>query len=119
MIAMGAGAVALIALHDDSSALYRRFAYPLLALSLLFWFWFSSRESGVNRGGARRWITVSRFRISAFGAGETCFGLLPRALHGKKEQMIRSFSVGVLPHLMVVRSCLRACCFSSRILARP
>jgi cell division protein FtsW len=39
LIAMGAGMIALIACSIVPSTLYRRFAYPLLAVSFACWLW--------------------------------------------------------------------------------
>ena len=101
MIAMGAGAVALIACTMIPSALYRRFAYPLLALSFIILILVLVPGVGVNRGGARRWIMFPGFAFQPSELAKLALVFYLAHSMAKKEQMIRSFSVGVLPHLMV------------------
>ena len=101
MIAMGAGAVALIACTMIPSALYRRFAYPLLALSFIILVLVLVPGVGVNRGGARRWIMFPGFAFQPSELAKLALVFYLAHSMAKKEQMIRSFSVGVLPHLMV------------------
>ena len=101
MIAMGAGAVALVACTMIPSALYRRFAYPLLALSFIILVLVLVPGVGVNRGGARRWILFPGFAFQPSELAKLALVFYLAHSMAKKEQMIRSFSVGVLPHLMV------------------
>jgi cell division protein FtsW len=101
MIAMGAGAVALIACTMIPSALYRRFAYPLLALSFIILTLVLVPGVGVNRGGARRWIMFPGFAFQPSELAKLALVFYLAHSMAKKEQMIRNFSVGVLPHLMV------------------
>jgi len=101
MIAMGAGAVALIACTMIPSALYRRFAYPLLALSFIILIFVLVPGVGVNRGGARRWIMFPGFAFQPSELAKLALVFYLAHSMAKKEQMIRSFSVGVLPHLIV------------------
>jgi cell division protein FtsW len=98
---MGAGAVALIACTMIPSALYRRFAYPLLALSFIILVLVLVPGVGVNRGGARRWIMFPGFAFQPSELAKLALVFYLAHSMAKKEQMIRSFSVGVLPHLMV------------------
>jgi cell division protein FtsW len=101
MIAMGAGAVALIACTMVPSALYRRFAYPLLALSFIILVLVLVPGVGVNRGGARRWIMFPGFAFQPSELAKLALVFYLAHSMAKKEQMIRIFSVGVLPHLIV------------------
>lgn len=101
MIAMGAGAVALIACTMIPSALYRRFAYPLLALSFIILILVLVPGVGVNRGGARRWIMFPGFAFQPSELAKLALVFYLAHSMAKKEQMIRNFSVGVLPHLIV------------------
>ena len=61
LIAMGAGVIALVACTVVPSTLYRRFAYPLLAVSFIILAMVLIPGVGVNRGGARRWIMFPGF----------------------------------------------------------
>ena len=101
MIAMGAGALALIACAALPSALYRRFAYPLLAVSFIILILVLVPGVGVSRGGARRWIMFPGFAFQPSELAKLALVFYLAHSMAKKEQMIRTFSVGVLPHLIV------------------
>lgn len=101
MIAIGAGAVALIACAMTPSALYRRFAYPLLSLSFIILLLVLVPGVGVSRGGARRWIMFPGFAFQPSELAKLALVFYLAHSMARKEQMIRSFSVGVLPHLIV------------------
>jgi cell division protein FtsW len=101
MIAIGAGAVALIACVIIPSALYRKFAYPLLALSSIVLLLVLIPGVGVSRGGARRWIMFPGFAFQPSELAKLALVFYLAHSMAKKEQMIRTFSVGVLPHLIV------------------
>ncbi len=76
LIAMGAGLIALIACSIVPSTLYRRFAYPLLALSFIVLALVLIPGIGVSRGGARRWLMLPGFAFqpSEFALLEPDFG---------------------------------------------
>jgi cell division protein FtsW len=101
MIAMGAGALALIACAALPSTLYRRFAYPLLAISFVILVLVLVPGIGVSRGGARRWIMFPGFVFQPSELAKLALVFYLAHSMAKKEQMIRTFSVGVLPHLIV------------------
>jgi cell division protein FtsW len=101
LLAMGAGAAALVACSMVPSALYRRFAYPLLAVSFIFLTLVLVPGIGVNRGGARRWIMLAGFAFQPSELAKLAMVFYLAHSMAKKEQTIRTFSVGVLPHLLV------------------
>jgi cell division protein FtsW len=101
LLAMGAGAAALVACSMVPSALYRRCAYPLLAVSFIFLTLVLVPGIGVNRGGARRWIMLAGFAFQPSELAKLAMVFYLAHSMAKKEQMIRTFSVGVLPHLLV------------------
>jgi cell division protein FtsW len=101
LIAMGAGVIALIACSMTPVALYRRFAYPLLALSFILLVIVLMPGIGVSRGGARRWLMFPGFAFQPSELAKLSIVLYLAHSMAKKEQLIRTFSVGVLPHLIV------------------
>lgn len=101
LIAMGAGVIALIVCSMTPSALYRRFAYPLLALSFLLLVMVLIPGIGVSRGGARRWIMFPGFAFQPSELAKLAMVVYLAHSMAKKEQLIRTFSVGLLPHLIV------------------
>ncbi|HEX9788970.1 MAG TPA: putative lipid II flippase FtsW [Candidatus Binatia bacterium] len=101
LIAMAAGVLALIACSMVPSKLYRRFAYPLLAISFIILAMVLIPGIGVSRGGARRWIMFPGFAFQPSELAKLSMVLYLAHSMAKKEQLIRTFSVGVLPHLIV------------------
>ena len=101
LIAMGVGGVALIASAMLPSALYRRFAYPILAISFVVLLLVLVPGIGVSRGGARRWIMFPGFAFQPSELAKLALVFYLARSMAKKEEMIRTFSVGVLPHLIV------------------
>ncbi|MGH7816043.1 MAG: putative lipid II flippase FtsW [Candidatus Binatia bacterium] len=101
MIAMGVGALLLIVCSLLPSAFYRRFAYPLLGLTFIVLVLVLIPGIGASRGGARRWIMFAGFAFQPSELAKLAIIFYLAHSMAKKEQMIRTFSVGVLPHLMV------------------
>jgi cell division protein FtsW len=101
LVAMGAGMIALVTCAIVPSALYRRFAYPLLAVSFIILIMVLIPGIGVARGGARRWIPFPGFAFQPSELAKLSIVVYLAHSMAKKEELIRTFSVGVLPHLMV------------------
>jgi cell division protein FtsW len=101
LIAMGAGVIALMACVMVPSALYRRFAYPLLAVSFVILIMVLIPGIGVSRGGARRWIMFPGFAFQPSELAKLSIVFYLAHSMAKKEELIRTFSVGILPHLIV------------------
>ena len=106
MIAMGAGLVLLIACSLLPSALYRRFAYPLLIATFVVLILVLIPGIGASRGGARRWISLAGFAFQPSELAKLAMVIYLAHSMAKKEAMIRTFSVGVLPHLIVAGALL-------------
>jgi cell division protein FtsW len=101
LAAVGIGLTSFFIAASLPAATYRRLAYPLLGLSLLVLTLVLIPEIGLVRGGARRWLSLGGF---AFQPGELAkISLVLYLAHSlaKKEEKIRAFTVGVLPHLIV------------------
>jgi cell division protein FtsW len=98
---MGAGAIALVGCSLAPSALYRRFAYPLLAISFILLVMVLIPGIGVSRGGARRWIMFPGFAFQPSELAKLSMVVYLAHSLAKKEELIRSFSVGIVPHLIV------------------
>jgi cell division protein FtsW len=101
MIAMGAGAILLIVCSMLPSSIYRRFAYPLLGMTFVILILVLIPGIGANRGGARRWITFAGFAFQPSELAKLAMVVYLAHSMAKKEAMIKTFSVGVLPHLIV------------------
>src|SRR6185503_5304578 len=101
LVAMGAGMIALVICAIVPSTLYRRFAYPLLAVSFIILILVLIPGIGVSRGGARRWLPFPGFAFQPSELAKLSIVFYLAHSMAKKEEFIRTFSVGVLPHLMV------------------
>ncbi|HSQ14191.1 MAG TPA: putative lipid II flippase FtsW [Candidatus Deferrimicrobium sp.] len=101
LFAMGGGVIALIVCSLIPSHQYRRFAYPLLALTLLALILVLIPGIGANRGGARRWIALAGFAFQPSELAKLAMVVYLAHSIAKKEPVIGTFSIGVLPHMIV------------------
>src|SRR5215467_13770062 len=98
---MAAGLIALVLASLVPPAAYRRLAYPLLGLTLLVLVLVLIPGIGVVRGGARRWVMLPGFAFQPAELAKLAVVLYLAHSMARKEETIRSFSVGVLPHLII------------------
>jgi cell division protein FtsW len=101
LIAMGAGLVAMVVCSFLPSAVYRRLAYPLLALTLLVLIAVLIPGVGVARGGARRWLMLPGFAFQPAELAKLAVVFYLAHSMAKKGKAIQTFSIGIVPHLMV------------------
>jgi cell division protein FtsW len=106
LIAFGAGVVALIVCSLLSAPTYRRLAYPLLGLTVLILVLVVVPGIGVLRGGARRWLMFAGFTFQPAELAKLALVIYLAHSMAKKEDKIKTFAIGVLPHLMVTAVCL-------------
>jgi len=101
LTAVGIGLVGLFVAALLSPQTYRRLAYPLLAFTLCLLILILIPGIGLSRGGARRWLPLGNF---VFQPGELAkLSLVLYLAHSvaKKGERIRTFTIGVLPHLII------------------
>ncbi|MBM4263787.1 MAG: putative lipid II flippase FtsW [Deltaproteobacteria bacterium] len=101
LIAMGLGFLALIVCAAIPSAKYRNFAYPLLGLTVIVLLAVLIPGIGAVRGGARRWLTMPGFAFQPAELAKLAVVVYLAHSMAKKESTIQTFSIGVLPHLIV------------------
>ncbi len=106
LIALMVGVIGLIACSLLSAPAYRRLAYPLLALTVLILILVAIPGIGVLRGGARRWLMFAGFTFQPAELAKLTLVIYLAHSMAKKEERIKTFSVGVLPHLIVTSACL-------------
>jgi cell division protein FtsW len=61
---------------------------------------------GVLRGGARRWLTLASFAFQPAELAKLALVIYLAHSMAKKEDKIKTFAIGVLPHLIVTGVCL-------------
>ncbi len=101
LIAMGGGLVALIMASFIPSASYRRLAYPLLGLTFIILVLVLIPGIGVARGGARRWLLLPGLVFQPAELAKLAIVFYLAHSMAKKEETIQTFSLGVVPHLIV------------------
>lgn len=108
LIAMSAGLVALVICAVLPATAYRRLSYLLLGLTFLALLLVLIPEIGVARGGARRWLMFPGFAFQPAELAKLTLVLYLAHSMAKKEDRIKTFSLGVLPHLIIGGSFLVA-----------
>jgi cell division protein FtsW len=101
LVAIAMGSVSLFVFALTPPAIYRRLAYPLLALTLLALILVLTPGIGIIRGGARRWLSFSNFTFQPAELSKLSLVLYLAHSMARKGENIRSFAYGVLPHLIV------------------
>jgi cell division protein FtsW len=101
LIAVGVGLVALIACYLLPSTTYRPLAYPLLGLTFIGLILVLIPGVGIARGGARRWLMLPGFAFQPAELAKLAVVFYLAHSMARKEDKIQTFSVGVLPHLIV------------------
>jgi cell division protein FtsW len=89
---------------------FRVFSYPALLASTALLVWVAL-GFGHRVGGAARWITVGPVHVQPAETAKLAMILWLAASLSKKQEAIRTFKVGILPHVlvMVVLSILCLC----------
>jgi cell division protein FtsW len=106
VIALSAGIVGLIACSLLSAPAYRRLAYPLLGFTVLILLLVIIPGLGVLRGGARRWLMFAGFTFQPAELAKLALVIYLAHSMAKKQDNIKTFTIGVLPHLIVTGACL-------------
>jgi len=101
LIAVGVGMVALFIAALIPAASYRRFAYPLLALTLLILVLVLIPGIGLSRGGARRWLPLGGFAFQPAELAKISLVLYLAHSLSKKGEKVQTFAMGLLPHLII------------------
>ncbi|MGH7826012.1 MAG: putative lipid II flippase FtsW [Candidatus Binatia bacterium] len=101
LIAIGLGIAGLVACLLMPAAMYRKLAYPLLGMTFLILVLVLIPGIGVAHGGARRWLTLAGFAFQPAELAKLAVVIYLAHSMTKKEARIQTFSVGVLPHLIV------------------
>ncbi len=101
LMAVGVGMAALFIAALVPPAAYRRVAYLLLGLSLLTLTLVLIPGVGLVRGGARRWLSLGGFIFQPAELAKISLVVYLAHSLAKKREKVRTFTLGVLPHLIV------------------
>jgi len=92
---------------------FHALTYPLLILSLSFLIAVQVPGFGVNAGGAVRWLRVGTFTFQPVEFARFVLIIYMAYSMSKKDYKIRTFSVGFMPHVIVLFI------FTALILSQP
>jgi cell division protein FtsW len=102
VVAILLGALCCIVASRVGSRRWESLAYPLLALAVLVLIAVLLPGIGIVRGGARRWIAAGPLNLQPSELAKVAAVLyLARSLVRKRPQ-IESFTLGVLPHAIMI-----------------
>ncbi|MBI2988772.1 MAG: putative lipid II flippase FtsW [Deltaproteobacteria bacterium] len=101
LTAAGAGLATLVVAALLPPASYRRFAYPLLALTLFVLILVLVPGIGLSRGGARRWLPLGGFAFQPAELAKISLVLYLAHSLAKKGEKVQTFAMGLLPHLII------------------
>jgi cell division protein FtsW len=105
------GAAAVVSMLAISRVDYhklRPFTYPLLGL-VTFLMVLSVIGFGHTGGGAARWLRVGGIQIQPSEAAKIALVLWLAYSLAKKQEQVKSFSVGMLPHLLMAGGLMLLC----------
>jgi len=102
LVAIAMGTTLAVGASQLRLEVFERAAYVLMPIALLSLLVVLIPDVGLVRGGARRWIGIGGFSIQPSEWAKIALVLyLARSIARRGDKML-SFSVGVLPHLIVV-----------------
>lgn len=96
----GGSFVLMLGLSQVDYHLYRRFTYPILGLVTLLMV-MSVIGFGHSGGGAARWLALGPIHIQPSEAAKLALVLWLAYSLEKKRDNVKSFSIGMLPHLIM------------------
>jgi cell division protein FtsW len=102
LLGIGLGVVALGLAARIPAEVYRRLAYPLLAIALVTLVLVLVPGIGAVRGGARRWMVVGPLSLQPTEFAKIALVLYLAHSLTRKGERVESFKIGVLPHALVV-----------------
>ena len=107
------GIVALVVFSHVPFRLYRPLAYPLLLLALALLAMVQVSGLGVSAGGSLRWMRIGPLTFQPVEAARLALIVYLAYSLSKKEGSLKVFSVGFLPHLLIL------VLFSIQLLLQP
>ncbi len=97
-----AGILILVLCRHIPFKIYWLMSYPLLILSIVLLFLVFIPEIGHSAGGANRWLKIGHWTFQPSEATRLTLVIFMAYSLSKKQPNIRRFSVGFVPHLMVL-----------------
>jgi cell division protein FtsW len=106
LVYLACGTVLLVAASRVRLEVFERLAVPLLCCCMVVLALVLIPGVGITRGGARRWLGIGQFSFEPSEFAKTAIILyLARSIARKGDRMTW-FTIGVLPHLVIVGLCV-------------
>jgi cell division protein FtsW len=105
LFALGCGATLLLVISHVRLEWFERLAFPLIIVSMVALALVLVPGIGITRGGARRWVGIGSFSFQPSEFAKIAVVLYLARSISRKGERINQFSLGVLPHLVVVGFC--------------
>lgn len=96
------GIVVLVAFSYIPFRLYRRLTYPALLLGILMLVAVVFTGWGVTAGGSSRWLQIGPLRFQPSEMARMALVIYLAYSMSKKDELLRDFYVGFLPHMLVL-----------------
>ncbi len=96
------GIVALVLFSYIPFRLYRALAYPVLITALFLLLAVQISGFGIEAGGASRWLKIGFVRFQPVEFARLALVIYLAYSMSKKQEMLRDFYVGFLPHMIVL-----------------
>lgn len=96
------GIVVLVAFSYIPFRLYRVLVYPALAAAIVMLVAVAFTGLGVTAGGSARWLQIGPVRFQPSELARLALVIYMAYSMSKKEDLLRDFYVGFLPHILVL-----------------
>lgn len=96
------GVFIMLAVSRIDYRIYQKFAYPLLGISLISLVLVLIPHVGVDIAGTRRWFRVGGFTFQPAEFMKIAMVIYMAHSLSKKGERVKAFSVGIVPHMMVL-----------------
>jgi cell division protein FtsW len=101
MLAIVAGGLVMALMSNINYAKLRSLAYPLLAVTIVALIATLIPGIGIKKGGAARWIGHGALNFQPAELAKLAIVIYLAHSLSKKQEKIKTFSVGFLPHIIV------------------
>ena len=96
------GILALVFCGHIPLKIYRIFTYPVLLISFMLLILIHIKGFGITAGGATRWLHLGIINFQPTEIARLALVLYLAYSLSKKQKLIKEFSVGFLPHLIML-----------------
>jgi cell division protein FtsW len=102
LLGIGLGMMALVLASRVPPEMYRRAAYPMLAIAIVALVLVLVPGIGASRGGARRWLILGPLSLQPTEFAKFAIVLYLAHSLTRKGERVASFKIGVMPHALVI-----------------